>query len=55
MSQPEVGVALTKCFYCGGDSDIILNRKLTKHHAKKVEEMDGQIINREPCSKCQGT
>ena len=49
----HVGVALTKCFYCGGDSDILINDRLTKHNAEKVESMHGQIVNRKPCGKCQ--
>jgi len=48
------GVALTKCFYCNEDSDIVLNTRLTKHMAEKVEGMHGKVINKNPCSKCEG-
>ncbi len=48
-----VGIALTKCFYCGEDDRILINSRLTTYQAKKVEEARGKVIDREPCSKCQ--
>lgn len=49
-----IGVASTKCFYCGEDDGIIMNSRLTTHHAKKIEAMHGNAVTREPCQKCQG-
>jgi len=46
-------VALTKCYFCSEDADIVINRRLTKKAAKQVAEMHGKVISREPCSKCK--
>ena len=48
-----VRVALTKCFYCGGNSDILMNKTPTKHLAKKVESMHGKVVSMEPCQTCK--
>jgi hypothetical protein len=48
------GVALTKCYYCGKDNEIILNKWLTEHMAKQVESMNGMVINMSPCPTCEG-
>jgi len=53
MKDPKLGVALTKCYYCQEDSDILINRILTTQHAKRVEKAHGKIVNMVPCSKCQ--
>jgi hypothetical protein len=45
-------VALTKCFFCQEDSDIIMNTKLTPKYAKAVKEMHGKVVGMNPCSKC---
>ena len=52
-NEPKVGVALTKCYFCGGDDKIVLNTLLTGQMAKKVEEMHGMVIDMEPCPKCR--
>lgn len=48
----NLGVALTKCFFCQGDADILLNTRLTPGHAKAVDAMHGKIVSMEPCQKC---
>jgi hypothetical protein len=54
-----LGIALTKeaCPLCGKleSGDIFMNRILTEHHAKKVEEMHGKVVGfmKEPCTECQ--
>jgi hypothetical protein len=48
----RVGVALTKCFYCGQGDRIVMNRVLTERLASKVEEMHGKVIDMEPCRQC---
>lgn len=53
-SEPKLGVALTKCFFCGEDDKIVLNTRLTKKHAESVEEMHGKVLDMEPCPKCKG-
>jgi hypothetical protein len=53
MSKDTLGVALTKCFYCGDDSDIIINSKLTEANAKNVETLHGKVITTEPCTTCK--
>lgn len=54
MNEPRIGVALMKCFLCLEDGDIIMNTKLTEHHAKKVEELNGKASpHAEPCNKCK--
>lgn len=49
----RVGVALTKCFYCGEGDRILLNSRLTEHMAKAVESAHGCVIDMEPCNKCK--
>lgn len=41
-------VARTKCFLCGEAADILLHRNL-----KDISELDGKVVSKEPCSKCQ--
>lgn len=48
----RVGVALTKCYFCGKDDKIVLNQRLTETHAKSVESMHGKIIDMDPCTEC---
>ena len=48
-------VALTKCFLCGCDSDILLATKYNKkgepiHDMKKYH---GKVVNTKPCQKCE--
>jgi len=52
--KPELGVALTKCYFCGKDDTIVMNTKLTEKMAKKVEGMHGKVINMDPCPECKG-
>ena len=58
MKEDVVGVALTKtvCNCCGEerDGDIVINTRLTTHLASKVKEMDGKVVNSEPCDSCKG-
>lgn len=46
-------VALTKCFFCGGDGNIIIPRTLTQKVANSVEEMHGKVVDMNPCNKCK--
>jgi hypothetical protein len=50
----KMGVALTRCYFCGEADRIVLNTRLTEHLAKQVEEMNGKVMDLEPCAKCAG-
>ena len=50
--KPKLEVALTKCFYCGEDDRIVMNKMLTDRYANAVKEMHGKIVDTEPCQKC---
>lgn len=52
--DPRFGVALTKCYFCGKDSDIIINSLLAERVAKKVKEMHGKVVSMDPCRECEG-
>ena len=49
----KIGIALTKCYFCGEDKEIIMNTRLTEYFANKVEEYHGKVIDKEPCNKCK--
>ena len=59
MSGKTIGTALAKelCLLCTTEMDgpIFMNKIMTEHHAKKVEDMHGQIIGYapEPCQECK--
>lgn len=59
MNQSNVGVALAKevCPVCLKESDgpILMNTKLTEHHARKVESLHGQVVgfSEEFCPECK--
>lgn len=40
-------VALTKCFFCGEDNEILLHRRLGD-----MSEYNGKVVNMDPCPKC---
>lgn len=48
-----LGVALTKCYFCGEDDRIVFNTKLSQDHAARVEQMNGHVIDMTPCGKCR--
>lgn len=52
MNNKNFAVALTKCYFCGGDSQILINSRLTPRDASNVEKAHQKIINMEPCDKC---
>jgi hypothetical protein len=52
MNEPKLGVALTKCYYCGEGDRIVLNKLLTPSMAAKVEKMNGCVMDMKPCQKC---
>ena len=59
MDNRTLGIALTKeaCPLCGKleSGAIFMNRILTEHNAKKVEEMHGKVVGfmDKPCTECQ--
>ena len=48
----QIGVALTKCFFCNENDRIVLNKRPSHTMAKRVEEMHGKVLDHEPCAKC---
>lgn len=40
-------VALTKCYYCGGDNQVVLHKRFGD-----VSELNGKVIDMTPCSEC---
>lgn len=56
--ESNVGVALTKeaCIVClkESDGDIVINTRLTKSMAEKVESMHGKVVgfSKTPCVEC---
>jgi hypothetical protein len=53
MREAHLGVALTKCYFCQGNNEIIINKLLSKSMKENVEEMHGKIVNMHPCPKCK--
>lgn len=52
--RSKIGLAITRCFYCGHDKNqIIMNKILSEKAAEKVEKMHGEVIDMEPCDKCK--
>ncbi len=50
----KIGFAIPKCYFCGKDkNEIIMNTRLAHVFAKRVEEMHGKVIDKEPCSECK--
>lgn len=60
MTEQKLGVALVKelCPACAKEmaGPIVLNKRLNKTAAKKVEEMNGQVVGVADhfCEECQG-
>lgn len=54
-----MGVALTKrlCVICTKEEtgEILINTKLSKHNAREVEKMNGQVVgySEKPCKECR--
>ena len=53
MRKDPIGIALTKCFYCGKDKDLVINTRLHPAMASRVEQMNGKVIDKEPCEECK--
>jgi hypothetical protein len=54
MGESRLGVALTKCYFCGEGNEIIMNSILSEQHAANVDKLDRKVISMRPCSKCEG-
>jgi hypothetical protein len=46
-----IQVIMTKCYYCLENNTILMNRRVG-HKDKRLEEMNGKVIDAEPCSRC---
>lgn len=51
-NEPDLGTALTKCYFCLKDDAIILNSLLTRASADRVRNMHGKVVGMTPCPKC---
>ncbi len=49
----DLGVALTKCYFCHESDKIVMNTRLAPQIAARVEEMNGKVIDMDPCNKCK--
>jgi len=50
--KSNIGVALTKCYYCNKNDRILMNTRLTPTKARQVETAHGKVIDMEPCNEC---
>lgn len=48
MEKEGSYVAMTRCYLCGGDKDIILHTRM-----KDISEVNGKVVDMSPCNKCQ--
>lgn len=39
---------MNKCFFCGGDKDVLINKNL-----KDISNINGKVTDQEPCSQCK--
>ncbi len=53
MTNDNFEVAMTRCFLCGGDKDIVMNTKFTKKMANQIKDMHGKVTNLIPCPECK--
>jgi len=51
-NESDLGVALTRCFFCGESDRILLSTRLTKKNAENVRAAHDKIIDLEPRAKC---
>ena len=51
--EPKLGVALTKCYFCNGDNEVLINTLLTPYMANQVEKRHQKVINMNPCPECE--
>jgi hypothetical protein len=55
MSYNDVkfNAAVTKCYFCGESYEVVINTLLTAKAAREVEELNGKVIDMNPCNKCE--
>lgn len=53
MGKINFEVAIIKCWFCGEDKGLIMNRRLTKKDAQQIREANGRAIDLEPCDNCK--
>lgn len=46
-------IALTKCFFCLGSNEILIQRKNINFTDRRIERLNGHVVNMHPCSKCK--
>jgi len=54
MEKEIFSCAIPKCYFCGRDkNEIVMTSLLTEENAKRVKEMHGRVIDKEPCDECK--
>lgn len=54
MEKEIFSCAIPKCYFCGKDkNEIVMTSVLTEANAKRVKEMHGKVIDKEPCDECK--
>lgn len=53
MREINFEVALVRCWFCGEEKGLIMNRRLTKKAAQQIREAHGRAIDLEPCNGCK--
>lgn len=51
--EPKLECAVIKCFFCGKDKGLVMNKRLTKKCAEEIKQMRGHAIDYEPCDECK--
>ena len=53
VSDKRIAIAQTRCYYCGGDHDLVMNTRLSENAAEKVDALNGKVTTMEPCRECK--
>lgn len=54
MEKEIFSCAIPKCYFFGRDkNEIVMTSLLTEENAKRVKEMHGKVIDKEPCDECK--
>lgn len=52
-NEPKLEVGMIHCFICGEPKGLVMNTVLTEKYANEIKEMNGKVIDHEPCDKCK--
>jgi hypothetical protein len=54
LTMTGPAIALTKCFFCGEGSEILIQTHNLQTKSRHVEALNGMVTSMRPCSKCEG-